>query len=131
MTPQEPKPTPTMEQAQRLYSALSAEPTRLARTVDEALKALTVPNATVLIELPWNEVRNGERHERHQVIATKVAGDRIYFINALKTPAKPGDVLGGRDKGPLRRHEENGQESMDLASFKRLYAQGGQAMLIP
>jgi thiamine pyrophosphate-dependent acetolactate synthase large subunit-like protein len=125
------EPRTQMDQARALYAALTGQPTHLAASLDEALKVVLSGKGPVVVELPWGEVHQGERHERHQVIVTRVANNRVYFINALKNKARPGQTLGGPGAGPVRRMEADGEESMDLAGFKAVYARGGQAMLSP
>lgn len=118
-----------LQEAQRLYGALTNQPTRLTGSPHDVLAALRAGEENVLVELPWNEVRAGETHERHQLVLRRVEGERVYFINALKTPGAPGTELGGPEQGPLRRIEEAGEESMPLANFVTLFVGGGQGML--
>ena len=69
--------TPSIEQAQKLYEAVSNRKSRLTRSLDEVVEAMKAGEAQVLVELPWGEVRNGETHDRHQVIVTRLALPRM------------------------------------------------------
>lgn len=117
-----------IQKAERLYEALTGKDAQLTNDLATVLAKVT-PETPVLVEIPWGEMRQGELHDRHQIILTHVAGERIYFINALKTPAKPGETLGGPGKGPQRRFEANGEESMPLGQFQGIFRQGGRAMI--
>lgn len=119
----------SLEQAQRLYEAVSNKRTRLTGSADEVLQALKRGETQVLAELPWGEIRDGVTHDRHQVILQRVQAGRIYFINALHADAPIGATLEGQGKGPQRRVEALGEESMALDRFSALFARGGKAML--
>ena len=118
-----------IEQAKRLYEAVMGRPTHLSASVDEVLAALERGEKQLLVEVPWGEVRDGETHERHQLILTRLEAGRVYFVNALHATAPVGTTLEGREQGPQRRVEGLGEESMELDRFKALFARGGQAML--
>lgn len=124
----EPQPN-TIEQAQRLYEAVNNRPTRLTSSAEEVVQALKRGESQILTELPWGEVRHGETHERHQVILTRVEAGRVFFINALHTNAPAGVTIEGQGKGPQRRIEAMGEESMALDRFRALFERGGKAML--
>jgi len=119
----------SIEQAQALFGALTNEPTHLTNSAEEVLQKLQAGAKDVLVELPWGEERNGEVHARHQIILTHVSGGRVYFINALKSNLAPGTVIQGTSKGPVRRVETNGEESMETERFVALFQQGGKAMI--
>lgn len=119
----------SIEAACRMYEALTGQRHRVTDRLEEVLGALKSGLKDVLVEVDWGEQRRGELHDRHQVILQRVAGGRVYFINALKNPGAVGDSLGGPDKGPVRRVEEHGEESMDEPAFVALFAQGGKGML--
>lgn len=122
-------PPNSIEQAQALFGALTNARTHLTDSAEEVLKRLHGGAKDVLVELPWGEVRDGELHDRHQIILTGVAGGRVHFINALKSPHAPGTVIQGEGKGPERRLEPNGEESMEIDRFVSLFKQGGKAMI--
>ncbi|HEY9854292.1 MAG TPA: hypothetical protein V6D05_01055 [Stenomitos sp.] len=119
----------SIEQAQALFGALTNAPTHLTSSADEVLKTLQAGAKDVLVELPWGEERNGEVHARHQIILTHVSAGRVHFINALKSDLAPGTVIQGTAKGPMRRVEPNGEESMETERFVALFQQGGKAMI--
>lgn len=119
----------SLEQAQALFGALTNEPTHLTTSAEEVLRHLQEGAKDVLVEVPWGEERNGELHARHQIILTRVAAGRVHFINALKSPLAPGTVLHGAGKGPERRLEPDGEESMELGRFVALFQAGGKAMI--
>lgn len=119
----------TIEQAQRLYQAVTNRPTRLTASVEEVLKALKRGETQILVELPWGEVRGSETHDRHQVILSRLEAHRVYFVNALHAQAPVGAVIEGLGKGPHRRVEALGEESMPVDRFSALFARGGKAML--
>jgi hypothetical protein len=121
--------TPSIEQAQKLYEAVSNRKSRLTRSLDEVVEAMKAGEAHVLVELPWGEVRDGETHDRHQVIVTRLAPGRVFFVNALHSGAPVGTVIEGLGKGPTRRVEPSGEESMGLDRFRSLFDKGGRAML--
>lgn len=122
-------PPNSIEQAQALFSALTNEPTHLTRSADEVLQRLQAGAKDILVEVLWGEERAGEVHDRHQIILTRVSADRVYFINALKSHQAPGSVIQGLGKGPERRVEPSGEESMKLERFVQLFEQGGKAMI--
>ena len=119
----------SLEQAARLYTALTNEPMRISTSYDEIVKALQSGVKSVPVEIPWKERRGSDYHERHQVIVTHIADGRVYFINALKTAKPPGTTVGGVDQGPLRRLEPSGEESIETPMFLTLFMSGGKAML--
>ena len=119
----------SIEQAQRMYEAVTNRPTRLTGSPDEVLQALKRGETQILVELSWGEVRGGETHDRHQVILTRLEQGRVYFLNALHASAPVGATIEGQGKGPQRRVEALGEESMVLERFKALFARGGKAML--
>lgn len=119
----------SIEQAQALFGALTNSPTHLTSSADEVIQLLQRGAKDVLVELSWGEERDGEVHERHQIILTHVAAGRVHFINALKSHLAPGTVIQGAGKGPVRRVEPNGEESMELERFVALFQQGGKAMI--
>lgn len=122
-------PASSIEQTQALYQATLGKATRLTASPEEVKKLLAAGQTPVVVELPWGQVVNGVSHDRHQLIPTRVAGQRLYFINALKTAAAPGSEIDGPGKGPKRRLEANGEESMALSSFLTLFGRGGKALL--
>ncbi len=122
-------PPNSIEQAQALFGALTNEPTHLTDSADEVLMALNGGAKDVLVEVPWGEERAGELHERHQIILTRAAAGRVFFINALKSGQAPGTLIQGTGKGPERRLEPTGEESMELERFVTLFKSGGKAML--
>jgi hypothetical protein len=124
----EPSPN-TIEQAQRLYEAINNRRTRLTTQVEEVVQALKRGESQLLVELPWGEVRNGETHDRHQLILTRLEAGRVFFINALHTNAPAGATIEGQGKGPQRRIEPMGEESMAVDRFRAVFERGGKAML--
>jgi hypothetical protein len=119
----------TIEHAKRMYEAVTNRPTRLTTSVDDVLAALKRGESQILVELPWGEVRAGETHERHQVILMRLAQSRVYFVNALHADAPVGATLDGQGKGPQRRVEALGEESMALDRFTELFKRGGKGLL--
>lgn len=119
----------SIEQTQRMYQATLGKPTKLTASVEELKRLLAAGKTPVVVELAWGQRAGDEVHERHQIMPTRVDAQRVYFINALKTPVAPGSVIEGPGKGPKRRLEMNGQESMELAGFLALFARGGKALL--
>ena len=117
----------SIEQAQQLWAALTNQATQLSTDAQQVLAALRAGQAQVLVEVPWGEVRDGETHETHQLILKRLEGDRVYFINALKGNEPVGAVIEGR--GPRRRVEAGGLESMTVAEFGALFEFGGKGML--
>jgi hypothetical protein len=83
----------------------------------------------LLVEVPWGEVRGGETHERHQLILTRLEAGRVYFINALHTDAPVGATIEGQGRGPQRRVEAMGEESMAVDRFRALFERGGKGLL--
>lgn len=122
-------PPNTIEQAQQFYHALTGRQTHLSASGAEVLSALDTETAPLLVELPWGERRGDELHARHEVLLTRFANGRIYFINALKTDLPVGSIIEGHEKGPTRRIEPAGEESLDLESFLTLFNAGGTAMI--
>lgn len=122
-------PPNSIEQAQALFGALTNEPTHLTASTEEVLRRMQAGATDILVEVPWGEERDGELHERHQIILTHLAAGRVCFINALKSHQAPGTVIQGAGKGPERRLEPNGEESMDLERFIALFKAGGKAMI--
>lgn len=124
-----PIPPHSLEAAQVLFGALAGAPTHLTDSAAEVLGLLSAGATDVLVEVPWGEVRDGEVHERHQIILTRVSAGRVHFINALKSHQPSWTVITGPGKGPERRVEPTGEESMDLGRFVSLFEQGGKAMI--
>lgn len=122
-------PAGSIEQTQALYQAALGKATRLTASAEDLKKLLSAGKTPVVVELAWGQVVNGVSHDRHQVLPTRVEGQRIYFINALKTAASPGGEIEGPGKGPRRRLEANGEESMELNRFLTLFGRGGKALL--
>ena len=85
--------------------------------------------AAVAVPVPDVQHPDGETHDRHQVILTRLEQGRVYFLNALHASAPVGATIEGQGKGPQRRVEALGEESMALERFKALFARGGKAML--
>lgn len=119
----------SIEQTGALLQALFLQPTRMTQSLADVLKAIEAGKTNIVVELPWAEMRPEGHYERHQVILLRIAHGRAYFDNPLKTAALPGSEIGGVGKGPLRRLEANGEESMDLAFFITLFENGGKALL--
>jgi hypothetical protein len=119
----------SIEQAQSLYRALTNQERPLTDSPEALVQALRDGQTNLLVELPWGEVRDGEVHELHQVVLTRFEDRRVYFINPLKGQESVGTVLEGEGKGPQRRIEAHGEESMDLVRFVALFANGGKALL--
>lgn len=119
----------SIEDAKRLYQAILPQPLRLTDLMGDLAGALRAGERNILVELPWGERRAGERHDRHLVIIKRVADQRVFFVNALKNPDPVGATIAGPDRGPTRRVEPGGEESMPLEAFSALFAQGGRAMI--
>ena len=88
-----------------------------------------------MVELPWDEDVGGERLERHQIVLHSLTDDqsRIRFYN----PAAPHGLAAGTElgaephQGPPRRVDDEGLQSMELASLARFFAEGKARALIP
>lgn len=119
----------TIEQSALLYEALTNQPVAISSTFEEVLALLRAQQPDILVEVSWKERRDREYHDRHQLILTRLEGDRIFFINALKTTKPAGTMIGGPEQGPLRRLEASGEESMETALFMTLFALGGKALI--
>lgn len=117
----------TLEGAKLLMEALTNQPQQLTRDLDQVLRALQGGRSSIVVEIPWGEKREGEVHDRHQILLMRLEGPRVFFINALKNPDPVGSIIRGR--GPDRRVEPKGEESMALDAFRALFTQQGQAML--
>lgn len=119
----------SIEQTAQLYAAMTNRPMGVSSSFNDVVKALQGNEPTVVVEIPWKERRDGDYHERHQVIVSRVAEGRVYFVNALKTVKPVGEVIGGVDRGPLRRVEPNGEESIEMPMFLTLFLAGGKALI--
>jgi hypothetical protein len=119
----------SMEGAEVLLDALSPHSTRRVGSFQDLALALQSGAGPALVELPWGEKRDGELYETHQLVLTRVEGDRVYFINALKSQLPEGTVIVGMSKGPIRRVEPHGEESMTVSTFVELFDRVKKALV--
>ncbi|MBO9539864.1 hypothetical protein J7643_04630 [bacterium] len=110
----------TLAQTQRLAMAVLKAPIKPATRFSDVLKALKDGKHRVVIEVPW--YTDGCTH---QLILSRIAGDRIHFLNTAKS--------SGRLKQTLpRRKEADGTESARIDDLRQLFesARCG-ALLLP
>jgi len=114
-----------LDQTQRLLAAVMGTSAEQSSRFDDVRKAFGDGKTDVVIELPWYE--DGSTH---QLILTRVTGDRVFFINPLgHGSAKAGSDL--QDGGLRRRVEEDNTESAAVADVEKLFGAGKARALIP
>ena len=114
-----------LDQTQRLLAAVMGTDARQSDSFDDVRKAFAEGKPDVVVELPWYE--DGSTH---QLILTRLQGDRVYFINPLgHGDARAGTVL--QDGGLGRRVEEDNTESSTVSDFEKLFGAGKARALIP
>jgi hypothetical protein len=133
LTPE--RPGDLIERTRQMYEMVIGQAPELTTDFATAFAALVEGTADIVVELPWDEDRGGEMVERHQIVLSALSDDqsRVLFYNPAAAHGRaPGTELGaGAHQGPPRRVEEDGLESMDLASLARYFAEGKAHALIP
>jgi len=114
-----------LDQTQRLLAAVMGTDAEQTGRFDDVRKAFGDGKSDVVVELPWYE--DGSTH---QLILTKLQGDRAYFINPLgHVGSKAGAVL--QDGGLQRRVEEDNTESAAVSDLEKVFGDGKARALIP
>lgn len=129
------RPGDLIERTRQMYQAVMGETPQLTSDFATAFGALVEGAADIVVELPWDEDVGGERLERHQIVLHSLTDDqsRIRFYN----PAAPHGLAAGTElgaephQGPPRRVDDEGLQSMELASLARFFAEGRARALIP
>lgn len=121
---------PEVKAARDRLAALSGRAPRLVGA-DAALAALRAGAHGVLAVVPWDEEVDGVAHPTNHLLLRGLDGDRLLVEHPLvaQVPAAPGTALGGPGRGPLRRREAGGADSLALTTFAQLLALGGAALL--
>lgn len=106
----------SLAKTRRLAEKLLFPPPRRTHHLHEALAE--IPQFWVVLELPW--YRDGRTQ---QIWARRVEGERLYFFNpGAEDPAGPALLK--------RRREPDGGESARLTDLERLFARGGEALIL-
>ncbi len=114
-----------LDQTQRLLAAVMGTDAEQSSRFDDVRKAFSEGKSDVVIELTWYPDGG-----THQLILTKLQGDRVYFINPLGHGAsKAGTVL--QDGGLPRQVEEDNTESAAVADLEKLFGSSKAKALIP
>lgn len=129
------RPGDLIERTRQMYQAVMGETPQLTTDFATAFEALVEGAADIVVELPWDEDRQGERLERHQIVLHSMSNEqtRVCFYN----PAAPHGLETGTElgtaphQGPPRRVEGEGLQSMDLPLLARYFAEGKAQALIP
>ncbi|MNX71932.1 hypothetical protein D3C86_1032610 [compost metagenome] len=110
----------TLAQTQRLAMAVLNAPARAVSGFGDVLKALKNGKHRVVIEVPW--YADGGTH---QLILSRIAGDRIHFYNTARASGRLKQTLA-------RRKEADGTESARIDDLRQLFesARCG-ALLLP
>jgi hypothetical protein len=118
------------ETARILSEDLLGRPVVSTTSFEEVLRRLREGEQGIIAEIPWGEIREGERYERLQIVLMELQDDRITYINPLPRIAGAlGDAGGGEETGPLRTLKPDGYESMPLNVFQERFKSGGRALL--
>jgi hypothetical protein len=116
-----------IEETRRLYEGTGADRLTVSSDLRKVVDRLMANQGEIPLELPWEEVQEGARVSRHQVVLTRLDGEagRVYFYNpAAADDDEPGTELGGPMAGPPRRTEGPRVESMAFEDFARYFAEG-------
>jgi len=110
-----------IERTQKLIEGMSGVQTRISSDIKEILKAVAINPAGVPLEISWDaEDNNGDYQKSIVVTAVKVTKEKVYFINPIKVVSQPCIIEEKHKKGPARRIEKDGLESMELSYLLQL-----------
>ena len=119
-----------MELTRVMYEGILGEKAQVTTSLDGVLARLAGGEKGIIVEVPWDETINDERYDRAQIVLMRLSGDRVFYCNPLPgRHLQAGETGGVTGRGPFRRIEPSGEESMDVATFRRLFSQGGSAIL--
>lgn len=111
-----------IEQAKAASDAILGGKSRITDNLSEILKEIDSQNSGVTIEIPWNSDVSGEYMESITVVAVKRENGRLYFINPVKVSRIPVSIEESENKGPARKIESDGMESISLEYLEVLAA---------
>lgn len=115
---------PQLDQTQRLLFALMNQKAEQTDRFADVQRTLEAGQSDVIVELPWYPDGG-----THQLVLTRIAGDRVVFFNPLGHKGQaPGTTLS--DGGLIRRVERDGTESAPLSALEDLFAQGKARALL-
>lgn len=122
---------PSIDITQQLLKNFTGENTSKTNDFNKIIEYLKSGKNGIIVNLLWNEQRDDKFYERHEIVLEKLEGNRIYFFNPLKTTnIKIGDVISGNNRGPKRRLEPHGFESMEISTLQNIFNQGNALALI-
>lgn len=109
-----------LAQTRRLALAVLKATPKRATSFAAVEKALSDGKHRVVVEVPWYADSG-----THQLILTRIEGDRIHFYN-------PAPSIGSFKQTLARRKEPDGTESAKLDDLRQLFdSVKGEALILP
>jgi hypothetical protein len=119
-----------MEATQAVYGDIMGEKGIITRSYESLSEALKRGEHGIIAEIAWDEEIDGEFIAKAQIVINRLENERIYFSSNLPQPEGITGIVGGRKGlGPLRIIEPSQEESMDLATLKEQFQEGGSAII--
>jgi hypothetical protein len=109
-----------IEDAKIMSDALNGGQSKITGDLKEILKEAAIHKDGVIMEIPFEAEVDGGYMEAITVVVTKVTKERVYFINPAKVSRAPGEITEKDKKGPNRRIEPDGFESMEIGELLKL-----------
>jgi len=105
------------------------EETVTSEIYPKIIERLRLGEKGIIVEIPWNEIVDGENQKLNQLVLMGIEGQRIFYANPLGfSEFEPGEYGGKPGQGPLRHIEIDGSESMHLDDFSCLFENNGKAI---
>jgi hypothetical protein len=109
-----------IEDAKVISDAINGGKSKITNDLKEILREAAVYKDGVIMELPFEVEMPDGFMEAVTVVVTKVTKERVYFINPAKVSKTPGEITEKDKKGPNRRIEADGSESMEITELLKI-----------
>lgn len=106
-----------------LHRAIFGHELQESRDPEVILNKLKNGCSDIIVDLNWGEQREEEYHEKHKIVLQRIDGEKIIFFNPMghSDELEEGDTIEGEEKGPVRRVEGTGLESITVQDFIRWF----------